>query len=360
MPDTLGLAHDVLLLDLDGTLYTGATAVPHAVEALRSVGAGGGDHESPRLLYVTNNASRAPAAVASHLAEFGFSADPADVVTSAQAAARLIASRVPAGSRVLVVGTDALAEHVAQAGLVPVREASALPDAVVQGHSPDTDWHILAEAALAIRGGALWVAANRDTTLPSDRGLLPGNGAMVAALEAATSLSPLVAGKPGQAILRDALDRGDFRSPLVVGDRLDTDIAGARALGLPSLYVWTGVSQPLDVLAAPLDSRPDHLGADLRALLEPASETRAGAPAPIEAIAIGGATLAITVSEACIDPIAALRAVAPIAWELLDRLGEPVTLRPEGPVAESVIREWTARARSSACGLVSASVSANE
>ncbi|WP_278312785.1 HAD-IIA family hydrolase [Lolliginicoccus levis] len=357
MPDSLGLAHDVLLLDLDGTLYTGATAVPHAVEALRSIEARAGESPAPRVLFVTNNASRAPADVAAHLAQFGFAADPADVVTSAQAAARLLASRVPTGARVLVVGTDALAEQVAQAGLIPVRDASAQPDAVIQGHSPDTNWHILAEAALAIRGGALWVAANRDTTLPSDRGLLPGNGAMVAALEAATSETPLVAGKPEKAIFHDALDRGAFRSPLVVGDRLDTDIAGARALGLPSLYVWTGVSQPLDVLAAPVDSRPDHLGADLGALLERAATTRVGAPAPITATATDGAMLTVAVSEEVIDPIVALRAVAPLAWDLLDRFGEPVTVRPEGAAAKAVLRQWTARARSSACGRISASVS---
>ncbi|MBD8505548.1 HAD-IIA family hydrolase [Hoyosella sp. G463] len=360
MPDSLGSDHDVLLLDLDGTLYTGATAVPHAAESLRSLADEVGGNRSPRLLYVTNNASRAPTDVAAHLVGFGFTVDAGDVVTSAQAAARLIASRLPAGSRVLVVGTEALAEHVAQAGLVPVRDASAQPAAVVQGHSPHTDWHILAEAALAIRGGALWVAANRDTTLPSDRGLLPGNGAMVAALEAATSASPLVAGKPEKAIFHDALARGSFRCPLVVGDRLDTDIAGAQALGLPSLYVGTGVSQPLDVLAAPPGSRPDHLGAALRALLEPASTTRAGAAAPIAASSADGATLIITASAARIDPIVALRAIAPTAWEFLDRVGGPVTVRPEGPAAESVVRQWTARARSSACGRISASVSGDE
>ena len=137
----------------------------------------------------------------------------------------------------LIVGTESLAAEIDNVGLKPVRQWSDDPVAVVQGHSPQTGWPDLAEAALAIRGGALWVAANVDKTLPSERGLLPGNGSMVAALRAATDSEPQVAGKPEPTLLTDALSRGDFRTPLVVGDRLDTDIAGANAAGLPSLLV---------------------------------------------------------------------------------------------------------------------------
>ncbi len=172
----------------------------------------------------------------------GFAAAPDDVVTSAQSAARLLADRLPAGAAVLVVGTESLAAEIKNVGLKPVRQWSYDPVAVVQGHSPETAWPDLAEAALAIRGSALWVAANVDRTLPSERGLLPGNGSMVAALQAATDREPTVAGKPQPTLLTDALSRGDFRTPLVVGDRLDTDIAGANAAGLPSLLVLSGVS----------------------------------------------------------------------------------------------------------------------
>ena len=203
----------------------------------------------------------------------GFAAEPDDVVTSAQSAASLLAAQLSSGAAVLIVGTDALAAEVRQAGLKPVRQFSDGPVAVVQGHSPQTSWPDLAEAALAIRSGALWVAANVDLTLPSERGLLPGNGSMVAALRAATNREPQVAGKPEPTLLNDALTRGNFSTPLVVGDRLDTDIAGANAAGLPSLMVLTGVSTAEDMVRAAVRERPDYVAADLRSLY-----ARAGRP----------------------------------------------------------------------------------
>ena len=150
----------------------------------------------------------------------------------------------------LVVGTESLADEIEAVGLRPVREFKDQPVAVVQGHSPATGWSDLAEAALAIRAGALWVAANVDKTLPSERGLLPGNGSMVAALRTATDTEPQVAGKPAPTLMADALSRGDFHAPLVVGDRLDTDIAGAYAADLPSLMVLSGVNSARDVVGA--------------------------------------------------------------------------------------------------------------
>ena len=183
---TLVQEHDCLLLDLDGTVFRGHEATPGAVDTLAAVTA--------RTLYVTNNASRGPSEVAQHLRAMGFAATPDDVVTSAQSAAQLLARRLPAGAAVLVVGTESLAAEIGNVGLKPVRLWSDDPVAVVQGHSPETAWPDLAEAALAIRGNALWVAANVDRTLPSERGRLPGNGSMVAALEAATDREPTVAG----------------------------------------------------------------------------------------------------------------------------------------------------------------------
>ena len=218
---TLAREHDCLLLDLDGTVFRGQQPTEGAVDTLAAIEA--------RTLYVTNNASRGPGEVAQHLVDMGFRAAADDVVTSAQSAARLLASQLDAGSRVLVIGTEALADEVRGVGLAPVRQFTDDPVAVVQGHSPETGWTTLAEAALAIRSGALWVAANVDRTLPSERGLLPGNGSMVAALSTATDRRPQVAGKPQPTLLNDALARGDFASALVVGDRLDTDIAGAGA-----------------------------------------------------------------------------------------------------------------------------------
>ena len=198
----------------------------------------------------------------------GVAAEPDDVLTSPQAAAVMLTDRHPAGTKVLVIGAPWLAESVTQAGLVPVRLATDEPAAVVQGHSPDTGWRELAEACIALRAGADWVACNVDSTLPTDRGLLPGNGSMVAALVAATGLQPRVAGKPARPLLDAAIRLVDSQRPLVVGDRLDTDIACAVAAGSPSLLVFTGVSTAADLLAAVPEQRPTYLSFDLRGLVE--------------------------------------------------------------------------------------------
>ena len=180
----------------------------------------------------------------------------------------MLADRHPAGTKVLVVGAPWLAESVTQAGLVPVRLATDEPAAVVQGHSPDTGWRELAEACIALRAGADWVACNVDSTLPTDRGLLPGNGAMVAALVAATGLQPTGGREAGATAARRRVRLVDSQRPLVVGDRLDTDIACAVAAGSPSLLVFTGVSTAADLLAAVPAQRPTYLAFDLRGLVE--------------------------------------------------------------------------------------------
>lgn len=263
---SLAERHDCLLLDLDGTVFRGHAPTEGAVETLDAVGC--------RSLFVTNNATRSAEAVAAHLLELGFTATAADVVTSAQSAARMLSGLIPAGAAVLVVGTDALAGEVAALGLKPVRMFDEKPLAVVQGLSTTIAWPDLAEAALAICAGAVWVTTNLDATLPTERGLLPGNGSLVAALRTATGAEPLAAGKPAPALMRDALARGAFERPLVVGDRLDTDIAGANAAQLPSLMVLTGVNTARDAVFAVPDQRPTFIGADLRALLSEAAELR--------------------------------------------------------------------------------------
>ena len=254
---------DLLCLDLDGTVYLGHTPIDHVAESL-----GVAAEHGARAAYVTNNASRPPAEVAAQLAAMGLELTADHVLTSPQAAAELLVERHPAGSAVLVVGAPALADEVRRAGLRPVRLFADRPVAVVQGHSPDTGWHDLAEACLALRSGADWVAANVDTTLPTDRGLLPGNGSMVAALVAATGLSPRVAGKPARALIDTAVHRFDAQRPLVVGDRLDTDIAAGVAADVPSLLVLTGVSTPADLLTVPPTQRPAFLAFDLRGLVD--------------------------------------------------------------------------------------------
>ncbi|MFE5288875.1 HAD-IIA family hydrolase [Nocardia sp. NPDC056611] len=258
---------EALLLDLDGTLFRGHERIPGAPEAL-SAGA-----PAQRLMYVTNNASRSADAVALHLRELGFDAHEDEVVTSAQAAARLLTQRIPPGSTVLVVGTDDLMSEVENVGLQAIRRFDgALPSAVVQGHSPQTGWPDLAEAAYALRQGALWVAANTDATLPTERGLAPGNGSMVAALRHASGLEPIVAGKPYAPLMEDALERAGTRDALVVGDRLDTDIDGAHTTGLESFMVLTGVSTLEDLRTQPADRMPTYIAESLDALNHPVAD----------------------------------------------------------------------------------------
>jgi glycerol 3-phosphatase-2 len=315
-------AYDVALLDLDGVLYLGEEPVPHAADAVRAVRAQG-----MRTAYVTNNASRAADVVAAHLHELGIPADVDDVVTSGQAAARLVAEHVPAGSAVLVLGTDALADQLRSRGLQPVRTVEeardAGPAAVLQGIAPDTDWRDLAEACLALRRGAVWVAGNLDATLPTARGQLPGNGAMVAALRTATGLEPLVAGKPEPALHAEAVQRTGAQRPLVVGDRLDTDILGAVRAGADSLLVLTGVVDLPTLLSAPAGSRPGFVGADLRALTLPQPEVRTSGTAAMcgQATArLEGDVVRVQLPEAGRPQgdVEGLRAACALAWQAVD------------------------------------------
>lgn len=304
---TLSEQFDCLLLDLDGTVFRGQQPTEGSVETLGVVEA--------RTLFVTNNASKGSGEVADKLVAMGFAAKSDDVVTSAQSAARLLATQLGSGSAVLVIGTEALADEVRNVGLRPVRKFADEPAAVVQGHSQETGWADLAEAALAIRNGALWVAANVDRTLPSELGLLPGNGSMVAALETATDQRPQVAGKPQPPLLLDALARGKFERPLVVGDRLDTDISGANATELPSLLVLTGVSTAADMIHADKAERPIFLGADLRSLLAEGETLRIG-PHPAWRVDVDSDSATVhSTGEPAEDPLSIVRALASTVWE---------------------------------------------
>ncbi|SDK47812.1 Haloacid Dehalogenase Superfamily Class (subfamily) IIA [Nonomuraea maritima] len=263
--------YDTLLLDLDGVVYLGAHPVPGAPAALERA-----QRHGVRLAYVTNNASRTPAAIAAHLRELGAPASASDVVTSAQAAARVVAEHVPPGANVLVVGGSGLRFALRDQGLRPISVAAESPAAVVQGFAPGLSYGLLAEGALAVRAGALFVASNRDSTLPTGRGEQPGNGALVRVIAAATGVEPIYAGKPDPPLHRESVIRTGARRPLVVGDRLDTDIEGAFNAGVESLLVLTGVATPVEVLTAEPRHRPPYIGDDLEALLQPYPEVRDG------------------------------------------------------------------------------------
>ncbi|MGW4735923.1 HAD hydrolase-like protein [Streptomyces shenzhenensis] len=259
----LSEAYDTALLDLDGVVYAGGNAIVHAVESLAAARTGG-----MHLAYVTNNALRTPDTVAAHLTELGIPAAAEDVITSAQAVARLISEQLPPGARVLVVGGEGLRSALRERGLRPVESADDDPVAVAQGYGgPDLAWGRFAEACYAVARGVPWFASNTDLTIPSGRGIAPGNGAAVEVVRIATGAEPQVAGKPLPPMHRETILRTGAVRPLVVGDRLDTDIEGAFNGGVDSLLVLTGVTDGAQLLAAPPRHRPTYVDADLRGLL---------------------------------------------------------------------------------------------
>ncbi|RDS64808.1 HAD hydrolase-like protein [Streptomyces sp. M7] len=259
----LSEAYDTALLDLDGVVYAGGDAIAHAVDSLAAARAGG-----MHLAYVTNNALRTPDTVAAHLTELGIPTGADDVINSAQAVARLISEQVPQGSRVLVIGGEGLRVALRERGLVPVDSADDDPAAVVQGYGgPELPWGRFAEACYAIARGVPWFASNTDLTIPSARGIAPGNGAAVEVVRIATGAEPQVAGKPLPPMHRETVLRTGAERPLVVGDRLDTDIEGAFNGEVDSLLVLTGVTDGAQLLAAPPQHRPTYVDADLRGLL---------------------------------------------------------------------------------------------
>ncbi|MDT0321988.1 HAD-IIA family hydrolase [Streptomyces sp. DSM 44918] len=326
--------YDTALLDLDGVVYAGGEAVPHAVDSLRAARKAG-----MRLAYVTNNAARTPETVAAHLSRLGVAAEPGEVVTSAQAVARLMSEQLPAGARVLCAGGEGLRVALAERGLRPVDSADDEPAAVVQGYGgPELPWGVIAEAAIAVNRGVPWFASNTDLTIPSGRGIVPGNGAAVEAVRIASGgrVEPQVAGKPRPPMHRESILRTGARRPLVVGDRLDTDIEGAHAGGVDSLLVMTGVTDVAQLLVARPDHRPTYVAADLRGLLAPHPEVRAAADGG--GWHCGGWRAFVAGDELRLQgegaPIDGLRALCGAAWST----GRP--WRGEGPWREGLEGAW--------------------
>ena len=338
----LASAHDLLLLDLDGVVYIGPHAVPGAAEALDAVRADG-----LTLRFVTNNASRPPRTVADHLTRLGVPATEAEVVTSAQVAAALLARRLGAGAGVLVVGAAGLRDALRAEGLVPLDTVDEGPVAVVQGFGPDVGWRLLAEATRAVRSGLYWMATNLDQTVPTPYGPAPGNGSLVGVVAGAAGRGPdEVAGKPRPGAFQEATARAGSTRPLVVGDRLDTDLEGARAAGMPGLLVLTGVTGVSELLDAAPERRPDLVGRDLWSLRDEHPEATTGAPAegdgPVTARCRGaavrvqadGGRAALQVLDAGDDVLDLLRAAAVATWAVRD--AGPGLAADPGPVIEAV------------------------
>ncbi len=309
--------YDAALLDLDGVVYVGADAVPGAVESIEDARRNG-----LRVAYLTNNASRTAREVAQHLRDLGLTADDTDVVTAAEAVAHLVADAVPEGATVLLVGGEGLREPLERRGLRCVQSAEEQPAAVVQGFHPDLTWRSLAEAAYAIERGVPWFASNADLTIPTDRGIAPGNGSLIQAVSNATGQRPTVAGKPERALFDETVERVGARRPLMVGDRFDTDIDGAVNAGIESLAVLTGVGTLPGLLALDPDHRPTYVAHDVSGLLE--------AHPPVE---LGDDSATCGEAEAHVDDgsisltsgdpqaLDGLRAVVALGWAWRDRSG---------------------------------------
>lgn len=320
--------YDVALLDLDGVVYIGPDAVTGAADHLEAAASAG-----MQLAYVTNNASRPPRLVAKHLSDLGIPASDDDVVTSAQAAARLLAAQLPSGAPVFVIGGAGLNEALVEQGLRPVSSTDDRPAAVVSGYNADLRWATVTEGAILVREGLPWVATNTDLTVPTPRGPGPGNGVLVEAVARFAGRDPVVAGKPLPPLFEETLRRVGGTTPLVVGDRLDTDIEGAHNTGLDSLLVLTGVTGLDEVVAAPPRHRPSYLSLALEGL----GQCHAVPEQHDPAFGLGGwrgevrdGILHVRGDGAAVDW---WRVVAATAWHHLDDTGESVdatALRPPG------------------------------
>ena len=309
-------AYDLAMLDLDGVVYVGGDAVPGAAERIAAARSAG-----MRCAFITNNAARPPARVAAHLVELGIPVDAKDVVTSAQAASSLVLDRLGAGSPVALLGGPGLEDALREVGLVPVEVGDPSAAALVTGYGPDVLWRDVMRAAVRIREGLWWVASNTDYTIPTSYGLAPGHGMLVRTLSTFSGVRPVVAGKPSRPLLDETVRRVGGRRPLMVGDRLDTDIEGAANAGVDSLLVLTGVTGLAELVAATPAQRPTYLAGELSGLLESHA-----APVPVDGgFAAGGWRAAVVGDRLAVtgdgDPDNWWRVAAVAAWAHRDRTG---------------------------------------
>lgn len=358
MAQTLASLYDAALLDLDGTIYEGARPIPHAQEALQAAGL--------PMVFITNNASRAPKVVADQLRSLGYECVPDDVLTSAQAAIEMAAEEIAPGSPVYVLGAESFKELAREAGYTVVDSADDAPAAVLHGLNREMTWAQISEAALSISRGAKYLVSNLDTTLPDERGFLVGNGSVAAAITTTTGVAPRSAGKPLPPMFHSAAKKVGAKAPLGIGDRLDTDIAGGVAAGIDTYMVLTGVSTHLDVVNAPQAHRPTLIGADMRGLNLPKEFAEVKAQAgfvarrdaqdPSVVIVSGGTEGEERLADAPQAGVAALLTVAALVWPEADAVENSAVdadseatgaaastvseVRAEGVLAEFALQAW--------------------
>lgn len=248
-----------ILFDLDGVLYRGEDAVPQAPPTMAEL-----RRRGVRPVFLTNNSSRTPRQVADKLRAIGIEADPAEVVTSALATAELLAER--GGGRAFVIGQDGVREALTDAGIRVLEGEPEEADLVVVGFDGGATYGSLKRASLLVQRGARLVATNADASYPAADGLWPGAGALLSVITTTTGAEPEIVGKPFHPLFEAGRRRGGGGRPLVVGDRLDTDIEGAARLGWDTMLVLTGVSGPEDVERTGI--RPTVIAEDVSALLE--------------------------------------------------------------------------------------------
>ena len=323
-------AHDLVMFDLDGVVYVGDEAidgVPERIDRIRETGT--------HVAFVTNNASRTPDKVAEKLAKVGVTATGEDVVTSAQAAARVLADAHGQGARILLLGGQGLRVALVEAGLEPVDDPEGAV-AVVSGYGPDVRWRDIMRVSTLVRDGLPYVASNTDMTIPTPYGLAPGHGVLVRTISGFAGVEPTVAGKPEKPLMEETVRRVGGDRPLMVGDRLDTDIEGAHAIDVPSLLVLTGVSWLEDLAAATPELRPSYISPTLEGLFEPHPVPRQGQGGAVE---LDGWSARVDDGRLMVEGEGSdadwWRVVATACWLHLDASGTPADLgdtTPPGPV----------------------------
>lgn len=242
--NTFFAGYDGVLCDLDGVVYAGSQGIDTAVETLNAL-----SKQGIPVAFVTNNASKSAQEVAGRLQTMGLAVDAVHVMTSAQAVVSLLKIKYEEDAGpVLVTGSHQLSSQIQTAGYTVTDTSADRPQVVVQGFSPHLGWSDLAEASFAIQNGAGWLASNLDLTIPLSKGVAPGNGSLVDAVAEATGTRPEVAaGKPTPVMFTTMASRFAMKHPLVIGDRLDTDILGATNAGFHGALVETGIHRRADI-----------------------------------------------------------------------------------------------------------------